>query len=210
MTICALLLARQFYDLEPEPAPEVRDARPAVRQRLDRRHADALRGAAGADGGAAVGLGHAVHAQPLRLARGAGDRRLDAASTSSSSGASFAALAARPPVPDVEQPDDDAAPRRRPLLPVPAWLDARPPRSSWPGRSSPRTIRRSSSAAFCSSSASRKATAAYQSRIELQGAAARRLLPRRPRHPRRPAGLVDRAGAGEPVARRRCSSARRC
>ena len=41
----------------PRHAPEVRDAGPALRQRLDRRHADPLRGAAGADGGAAVGLG---------------------------------------------------------------------------------------------------------------------------------------------------------
>ena len=62
MTIAALLLARQFYDLEPGRAPEVRDARAAVRQRLDRRHAHAFRRAAGADGGAALGLGHRVHA----------------------------------------------------------------------------------------------------------------------------------------------------
>ena len=41
MTICALLLARQFYDLEPRTA-EVRDARAALRQRVDRRHADAF------------------------------------------------------------------------------------------------------------------------------------------------------------------------
>ena len=51
-------------------APQVRDARAAVRQRLDRRHADAFRRAAGADGGAPVGVGHAVHAATLRLARG--------------------------------------------------------------------------------------------------------------------------------------------
>ena len=44
-------------------AAEVRDARPALRQRVDRRHADPLRGAAGADGGAAVELGYAVHAR---------------------------------------------------------------------------------------------------------------------------------------------------
>ena len=46
MTICALLLARQFYDLQPAHAAQVRDARPAVRQRVDRRHAHALRRAA--------------------------------------------------------------------------------------------------------------------------------------------------------------------
>ena len=57
MTICALLLARQFYDLAAEHAPEVRHARAAVRQRVDRRHADALRRAAGVDGRAAPGAG---------------------------------------------------------------------------------------------------------------------------------------------------------
>ena len=40
-----------------EPAPALRHAGPAVRQRLDRRHAHALRGAAGADGGAPPGAG---------------------------------------------------------------------------------------------------------------------------------------------------------
>ena len=65
-------------------------------------------------------------------------------------------------------------------------------------RSTP-TTRRCSSAASCSSSASRGRPRAYQSRIELQGAAAGRLLPGRPGDPRRPARLVDRAGAGEPV-----------
>ena len=60
---------------EPSTAAEVRDARPAVRERLDRRHADAFRRAAGADGRAALGVGHAVHARPFRLARGARDRR---------------------------------------------------------------------------------------------------------------------------------------
>ena len=74
MTIAALLLARQFYDLNPSPTLEVRDARTAVRQRLDRRHADPFCRAAGPDGGAHVGMGHAVHARPLRLARGHRDR----------------------------------------------------------------------------------------------------------------------------------------
>ncbi len=60
MTICALLLARQFFDLASQRRPEVRDARPVVRQRVDRRHAHALCGAAGPDGGARVGLGHCL------------------------------------------------------------------------------------------------------------------------------------------------------
>ena len=75
MTIAALLLGRQFYDLNPGPRAQVRDPRTAVRQRLDRRHADAFRGAAGADGGAALGLGHGLHADAHRLARGRRDRR---------------------------------------------------------------------------------------------------------------------------------------
>ena len=75
MTICALLLARQFYDLEPSRRLKYATLGVAVRERLDRRHADALRRAAGADGGAPVGLGHAVHAGAFRLARGARDRR---------------------------------------------------------------------------------------------------------------------------------------
>ena len=209
MTICALLLARQFYDLQPVDAAEVRDARPAVRQRLDRRHADALRRAAGADGRAPVGLGHAVHARPLRLARGRWRSSCRTPSTSSLFRRELAALA-----------DAAAACRRRT-----AGRGRRPgaerccrcrrgsPSStccSWRGRSSTRTTRRCSSAASCSSSASPRRPPPYQSRIELQGAAAGRLLPRRAGHPRRPAGLVDRAGAGEPVGRAAVLRRRRC
>ena len=70
MTICALLLARQFYDLAAEPAAEVCDPRAAVRERLDRRDADALCRAARAHGGPSLGMGHAVHDRALRLAGG--------------------------------------------------------------------------------------------------------------------------------------------
>ena len=59
MTICALLLGPPVLRPSSQHAAEVRHARPAVRQRVDRRHADPLRGAAGADGGAALGLGPA-------------------------------------------------------------------------------------------------------------------------------------------------------
>ena len=76
MTIAALLLARRFYDLNPSPALEVRDPRPAVRQRVDRRHAHPLCRAAGADGVANVGVDNALHAQPFRLALGHRDRRV--------------------------------------------------------------------------------------------------------------------------------------
>ena len=77
MTICALLLARQFFDLQPAARLKYRDAGAALRERLDRRHADALRGAAGPDGGPSVGLGYGLHARAFRLARGRGDRGVD-------------------------------------------------------------------------------------------------------------------------------------
>ena len=77
MTICALLLAPSVLRPAAEHAPQIRDARAAVRQRLDRRNADPFRGAAGPHGGAAVGMGHGVHAHALRLARGDRDRGLD-------------------------------------------------------------------------------------------------------------------------------------
>ena len=63
-------------------APEIRDPRAALRQRLGRRHADPLRGAPRVDGGAPLGLGHRLHGDPHRLARGAGDRGVDLPPTS--------------------------------------------------------------------------------------------------------------------------------
>ena len=89
MTIAALLLRRQFYDLEPFSEAEVRDARPALREHLDRRNAHALRRAADADGGPALGLEHAVRARPLRLARDACRRACRRSSTTSGFDASF-------------------------------------------------------------------------------------------------------------------------
>ncbi len=52
----------------PEHAAEVRDARTVVRERVDRRDADALRGAADPHGGASLGVGHELRHQPFRLA----------------------------------------------------------------------------------------------------------------------------------------------
>ena len=63
MTVSALLLGASVLQRRPEPPAALRDARPAVRERVDRRHAHALRGAAGAHGVARVGVGHAVHAR---------------------------------------------------------------------------------------------------------------------------------------------------
>ncbi len=69
MTICALLLGAAILRSAAVDAAEVRHPRRAVRQRVHRRHADALRRAARADGGPPVGVGHPVHGDELRLAR---------------------------------------------------------------------------------------------------------------------------------------------
>ena len=100
--------------------------------------------------------------------------------------------------PDVDVPEDDAAAHGR--APARAGVADRRAHGVHGVDGPHRALsRRSSSAASCSSSASPRATAAYQSRIELQGAAARRILPGRTGDPRRAAGLVDRAGARQPV-----------
>ena len=125
--------ARGDDDLRPAPrtavlrpatdrAAEVRDPRRAVRQRLDRRHADPVRGAAGADGGAPVGMGHPVHGRELRLARRRWPSLSRRRSTSSSSGRSCASSRPERPIAEVEQPDDEA--RGSALLPVPPWVVA--------------------------------------------------------------------------------------
>ena len=57
----------------PEPPAALRDAGPAVRECVNRRHAHAFRGAAGAHGVPGLGVGHAVHARAFRLARVPGD-----------------------------------------------------------------------------------------------------------------------------------------
>ena len=121
MTICALLLSRQFFDLEPEPPVEVRDARSAVRQRVDRRHADALRGAAGADGGARLGMGHAVHAEPLRLARRGCRRRVDARLLPVFR-RELRRSPTRPAVPDVDDRKTRRPPSAARCFPCPGWL----------------------------------------------------------------------------------------
>ena len=82
MTICALLLGRQFYDLAPSTRLKYTDARAAFCERLDWRHAHTLCRAARTDGRAALGLDDRLHARTFRLARRAGDRRVDAGRTS--------------------------------------------------------------------------------------------------------------------------------
>ena len=60
--------------IETRAALRLCHARIAVHQHLGRWRADALRGAAGVDGGRAVGLEHAVHVPPFRLDCAAGHR----------------------------------------------------------------------------------------------------------------------------------------
>ena len=161
MTIAALLLARQFYDLQPSRALKYATLGPAVRERLDRRNADAFRCAAGPDGRPAMGVGHAVHAR----ATSAGARRSPSWCprwpTTPCSGGSFV-LASRPAVPTSFR-------RRR--GPAPGHGSCRfrggSPRStcsSSSGRSRTRIIRRCSSAGFLFFLGFDRATAAYSDR----------------------------------------------
>ena len=191
MTICGAAARRGNSSTARRPAATgVRHARPAVRQRVDRRHADAFRRAAGADGGAPVGLGHAVHGRDLRLAGGRGILI---------STAVYFVLFRRdlthwrraPPMPMGNSLTKTSESRR--CCPVPPWLivvhlafmawtvlNAHYPRCSL--------------VVSCSFSASRAPPRVSKPR-RAQDAAARRLLPGRSRDPWRPAGLVDRAGA---------------
>ena len=114
MTICALLLARQFYDLQP-----ARDLKYAT---LGLLFVNVSIGGTLTHFAAPpvlmvarhVGLDHVVHARALRLARGARDRGLDAGLLPRSSAPSSASLAARPTHPDIDEPEDT----QRPLAPA--------------------------------------------------------------------------------------------
>ena len=67
MTLAALMAARSvFHPRHLDPA-QVRHPRRAFCKRLDRRHADSLRCAPGADGGGQMGLEHRLHAGRVRL-----------------------------------------------------------------------------------------------------------------------------------------------
>ena len=77
MTICALLLGRQFYDLQPSTRLKyatlgVLFVNVSIGGTLTHFAAPP-----GADGGAPVGVGHPVHGDELRLARRARHRRVD-------------------------------------------------------------------------------------------------------------------------------------
>ena len=63
MTISALLLARQFYDLEPSPRLKYATLGVLFVNVSIGGTLTPVRGATGADGGAAVGMGHPLHAR---------------------------------------------------------------------------------------------------------------------------------------------------
>ena len=69
MTLAAMMLRDRVYGAKVSDSLEIRDAWRAVRQCLDRRNADVVRRAAGADGGLDLGLGQLAHAVEFRLAR---------------------------------------------------------------------------------------------------------------------------------------------
>jgi hypothetical protein len=68
MTICALLLGRQFYARGPSTRLKYATLGLLFVKRVDWRHADVVRGAARADRGARLVVGFAVHADAFRLA----------------------------------------------------------------------------------------------------------------------------------------------
>ena len=107
MTIGALLLGRQFYDLNPGPALKYATLGLLFVNVSIGGTLDPFRGAAGAHGRAALGLGHAVHAR----------RTSDGVRSSPSWSRTLVyflffrrelrALAARPPQPDVDRGDEN-------------------------------------------------------------------------------------------------------
>ena len=107
MTICALLLGAAVLRPAAEHALKYATLGPAVRQRVDRRHADALRRAARPDGGAPLGLG----SRRSCSGTSAGGRSLAIVVSTAHllpgrSGASSRAARIVPPVPDVDEPED--------------------------------------------------------------------------------------------------------
>ena len=207
MTIGALLLARQFFDLRPSASLRYATlgllfVNVSIGGTLTHFAAPPV-----LDGGRRLGLGHAVHAEPLRLARRLGDRAVNRRPTTCSSARSWRRSAARRTCRTSRSPAEDAAIGRS-LLPVPAWVTlvhvafmawavvnrALPGVVHWRLPVLPRVHERHRR---------------YQSAARHQDAAAGRVLPRGPRRPRRAAGLVDRARAFAACPRSRCSGARR-
>ena len=197
MTICAMLLGAAVLRSASRAAAQVRDARAAVRQRLDRRHVDAFCRAAGAHGGADLGVGYCRSCwrtsagEPcwrswfrrclLRVFR-----------------REFVSLTAVRRSPEVERAGR-----------------ARPPRAE--GRVAGSSVAHGLHMAFMAWTVFtahypalflggflfflglRESDGGVSEPHRFADAAARRLLSGRPRHPWRPSGLVDRTDPREPV-----------
>ena len=123
MTICALLLARQFYDLEPGTRLKYATlgvlfvnvsiggtlthfAAPPVLMVARPWNWDTSFMIGHFGWRAAIGIALSTVAYFFVFRR------------------ELRALSARPPAPDVEQPDEDTLPTEQPLLPVPSWVTA--------------------------------------------------------------------------------------
>ena len=209
MTIAALLLGRQFYDRNPGPALKY-----------------ATLGLLFVNVSIGGTLTHFAAPPVLMVARHwgwdtafmlthFGWRAVVAVVVSNLAyflifGRELRAMAARPPQPDIDRGEeniDGAA--VLPLSPIPAWvtsahllfvlwtiLTAHYPPLFLGG--------------FLFFLGFARATRHLSVADRPPGAAARRLLPRRPGHPWRPASLVDRAGAVEPLRTRLCISPPPC
>jgi hypothetical protein len=193
MTIAALLLAKQFYVLKPSSPAEVCDARPAFREHLHRRHADAFRGAAGADGGGGLGVEHDLHVHALRVARGAGHRAVERRLP-----AGFPERIARAPA--------AVDPKARPEEAVPLWVTRCICCSSvhGVGGAPPGAVYRRVPLL----PGVRAGDGAPPEQGGAEVAHAGGLFPRRSRDPRRLAGLVDQPVLGR-LGKCRCLWARR-
>ena len=210
MTISALLLATSVLRSAAERPIDVRDARSAVRERIDRWDIDPLRGTSSVDGGSPVGVG--LRCSCCRILAGAPSSPFCVSNLTvlrPVSEGDCVRLSARPPQVDVDQPDE-AAPLDTPaLLPVPAWVV---------GGSHP--LHRVDGAELAlPGDVHRRVPVlprvrAGDRRLPEPGrvahAAAGRVLPRRPGDSWRAAGVVDRRRCSEPAPSSRSSSVRRC
>ena len=151
MTICALLLARQFYDFQPSPRLKYATlgllfVNVSIGGTLTH-----FRRAADPHGRASLELGLRLRHRSFRLARGPGDSHLDAGLLRR---LQAGALVTRGPKTGAGRVRAGRGRRRRAFSARAARGSRRRTSCSWRGRCSPRTIRRCSSAVFSSSWAS--------------------------------------------------------
>ena len=206
MTICALLLGRQFYDLQPSTRLKYATlgllfVNVSIGGTLTHFAAPPVLMVA-----RPWGWDTPFMLDALRLARDPRHRRRRRRSTSSSSAAS-----SRRSPPCRPSPDVDAARRARASGRAAAgarWVTAvHLAFMAWTVFTAHYPALFIGGFLFFLGFAT--ATAPYQSRIELKTPLLVGFFLGGPRDPRRPAGLVDRAGARPACRRSRCSSARR-